>query len=73
MPNFDDVKLDVSILLGSGKISLSELKLAKKDLVLELETEIIEPVKVLVNGIVKFEGEVVVIGNHFGVKITNEC
>lgn len=72
MAKFSDVELDVTVVLGRGKIPLSTLESASIDTVLELDTEYIEPVLILVNGIPKFEGEVVTIGNKFGVKITNE-
>lgn len=73
MAKFNDVELDVTVVLGRGKISLATLESASLESVLELDTEYIEPVLVLVNGIPKFIGEVVTIGNKFGVRITNEC
>ncbi|MGJ4734876.1 FliM/FliN family flagellar motor switch protein [Leptospira levettii] len=73
MAKFSDVELDVTVVLGRGKIPLSALESASIDTVLELDTEFIEPVLILVNGIPKFKGEVVTIGNKFGVKIINEC
>lgn len=73
MAKFSDVELDVTVMLGKGKIPLSVLEKAAKETILTLETEYCEPVTILVNGIPKFEGEVVTIGDKFGVRITNEC
>lgn len=73
MAKFSDVELDVTVMLGKGKIPLSVLEKATKETILTLETEYSEPVTILVNGIPKFEGEVMTIGDKFGVRITNEC
>jgi flagellar motor switch protein FliN/FliY len=73
MAEFSSIELDVTVVIGKGRIPLSVLQATQKGTILELENEYVEPVTVLVNGIPKFKGEMVTLGNKFGVKITDEC
>jgi len=65
-----DFPLEVSVRLGEGKQyygSLLDLKLGK---IIELDREVQEPVDIYANGKLIAKGEVVVLDEHFGVRIT---
>ncbi|MDG5766738.1 flagellar motor switch protein FliN [Balneolales bacterium ANBcel1] len=66
-----DVEMDVSVQLGQIEMPLGKvLKLAKGSII-ELDKLAGEPVDILVNGSKIAQGEVVVIDEHFGVRISN--
>lgn len=66
-----DVELDVSVELGSIELPLGKILQLTKGSVLELEKLASEPVDILVNGRQFAHGEVVVIDECFGVRISN--
>lgn len=65
-----DVKMDVTVELGRTHLPLKEVLQLEDSSVIKLERMAGEPVDLLVNGRLIAKGEVVVIGNNFGVKIT---
>lgn len=66
-----DVPIEVSVILGRTKKTIKEvLELANGSLI-ELDKLVEEPVEILVNGKIVAEGEVVVVNENFGVRITN--
>lgn len=65
-----DVKMDVTVELGRTQLPLKEVLQLEDSSVIKLERLAGEPVDLLVNGRLIAQGEVVVIGNNFGVKIT---
>jgi len=65
-----DVKMDVTVELGRTHLPLKEVLQLEDSSVIKLERLAGEPVDLLVNGRLIAKGEVVVIGNNFGVKIT---
>lgn len=65
-----DVKMDVTVELGRTNLPLKEVLQLEDSSVIKLERLAGEPVDLLVNGRLIAKGEVVVIGNNFGVKIT---
>lgn len=66
-----DVPLDISVVLGRSRKSIKEiLELATGSLI-ELDKLAEEPVEILVNGKKIAYGEVVVVDENFGVRITN--
>ncbi|WCL50767.1 FliM/FliN family flagellar motor C-terminal domain-containing protein [Leptospira sp. GIMC2001] len=73
MADMKDIDLDITVVIGRARIPLSKLEKAEKDSILELDNEFIEPAIVLVNGKPKFTGEIVTVGNKFGVRIIDEC
>lgn len=66
-----DVELDVSVELGRIELPLGKLLQLAKGSVIELEKLAGEPVDILVNGNRIALGEVVVIDEHFGVRISS--
>jgi flagellar motor switch protein FliN/FliY len=66
-----DVELDVSVELGRIELPLGKVLQLAKGSVVELEKLAGEPVDILVNGNRIALGEVVVIDEHFGVRISS--
>src|SRR6056297_2412781 len=66
-----DVEMDVSVELGRIELPLGKVLQLAKGSVIELEKLAGEPVDILVNGQCIAQGEVVVIDEHFGVRISN--
>lgn len=66
-----DVEMNVSVELGRIELPLGKVLQLAKGSVIELEKLAGEPVDILVNGQTIAHGEVVVIDEHFGVRITN--
>lgn len=72
--NFDlilDIPLKVSVELGRTKKPINEILQYQSGSILELNKLVDENVDILVNGTLVAKGEVVVINENFGVKITN--
>lgn len=66
-----DVKMDLSVELGRIELPLGKVLELSKGSVIELEKLAGEPVDILVNGLCIAKGEVVVIDEHFGVRIAS--
>jgi len=66
-----DVELDVSVELGRKVMYVEEILRLGKGSIVELNKLAGEPVGVLVNGKKLAEGEVVVVEDHFGVRLTH--
>jgi len=65
-----DVNLDVTVELDRKMILISELLKLGKGSIIELEKSAGEPLDILVNGRKFAEGEVVVIDDRFGIRLT---
>ena len=65
-----DVTLEVTVELGRTKKSISEILEFSPGTIIELDRIAGEPIDVLVNGKFVAKGEVVVIEESFGVRIT---
>ncbi|HEX9657732.1 MAG TPA: flagellar motor switch protein FliN [Bacteroidota bacterium] len=65
-----DMALPVSIELGRMNLTIQDILDLERGQVVEFEKLASEPVDILVNGKKMAEGEVVVIENHFGVRLT---
>ena len=65
-----DVRQTVSIILGEGQESFDNVSRWQEGSLLELDKVSGQPVDVMVNGKVCFRGEVVVVAENFGVRIT---
>ncbi|KAF0096123.1 MAG: flagellar motor switch protein FliN/FliY [Puniceicoccaceae bacterium 5H] len=65
-----DIKVEVTIQLGSCELPMREIVELTPGAVLQLKQNAKEPVALLVNGKLIAYGEVVVVENNFGVKIT---
>ncbi|MFZ5648363.1 MAG: flagellar motor switch phosphatase FliY [Bacillota bacterium] len=66
-----DVPLRVSVVLGRTKRPIKEVLNLTPGAIVELNSLVDEPVEVLVNGTLVARGEVVVVNENFGVRITN--
>lgn len=66
-----DVPLDISVVLGRTKKTIKEILDLGTGSLVELDKLAEEPVEVLVNGKTIAYGEVVVVDENFGVRITN--
>ncbi len=66
-----NVELDLSVELGRIELPLGKVLQLSKGSVIELEKLAGEPVDILVNGHYIAKGEVVVIDEHFGVRISS--
>ncbi len=65
-----DIPLTVEVIVGSTTMLLKDLLNIGPGSVIELDREINEPVDIRVNGKLMAQGELVVIGEKFGVRIT---
>lgn len=66
-----DVPLDLSVILGKSRKSIKDILALSTGSVVELDKLTDEPLEILVNGKLIATGEVVVINENFGVRITN--
>ncbi|MEX0680382.1 MAG: flagellar motor switch protein FliN [Balneolales bacterium] len=66
-----DVEMEVSVQLGQIEMPLGKVLQLSKGSIIELNKLAGEPVDILVNGSYIAHGEVVVIDEHFGVRISN--
>ncbi len=66
-----DVELDVTVELGRKDMPVEDILRLGKGSVIELNKLAGEPVDVLINGKKLAEGEVVVVEDHFGVRLTH--
>jgi flagellar motor switch protein FliN len=74
MNDFDiilDIPVQVSVELGRAKLSIRKLLQLAHGSVLELDSLAGEPLDVLVNGTLIAQGEVVVINDKFGIRLTD--
>ena len=65
-----DVALEISVALGTSHMSIAEILALRTGSVVELDKLAGEPVDVSVNGTLVARGEVVVVDEKFGVRIT---
>ena len=66
-----DIPLKVTVLLGRTRWPIKDILGLTPGAVVELQSLVDEPVEVLVNGVLVALGEVVVVNENFGVRITN--
>ncbi|WP_309723461.1 flagellar motor switch protein FliN [Armatimonas sp.] len=65
-----DVRLTVSAEIGRVQMPVRQVMLLAPGALVELQRSASEPVDILANGHCIARGEIVVIGEHFGVRIT---
>jgi flagellar motor switch protein FliN/FliY len=65
-----DVKVNVTVQLGSAELPMREIFELTPGTVLQLKQDAKDPVGLYVNGRLIAYGEVVVVEDHFGIKIT---
>ena len=66
-----DIPVDVSLRVGSTDMSIRDLVSLVEGSVVALDTDAGEPMDVLVNGTLIAHGEIVVVDNRFGVRLTD--
>ena len=66
-----DVELELSAILGEANIPLKKVLDLTKGSILELDEKTTSPIKLLANGREVAQGEVIIIEDNFGLRITN--
>ena len=66
-----DVELPVSVSFGRAQVPLREVLKLTTGSIVELNRSITEPVEVIVNNCVIARGEVVVVNEKFGIRLTD--
>jgi flagellar motor switch protein FliN len=66
-----DVPITLSMEVGRSKISIRELLGLNPGAVVKLQRAVGEPMDILVNGCLVARGEVVVVGEQFGIRIAD--
>ena len=66
-----DIPVTLSMEIGQTRISIDELLKLGKGSVIELQRMAHEPLDVLVNGTLVAHGEAVVVGDRFGIRLTD--
>lgn len=72
-PNLErilDIPLQVKVILGQGTRSVKDVLSLMPGAIVEFERNVAEPVDIMLNGKLIARGEVVVVEEHFGVRIT---
>lgn len=67
----DSVKISLSVVVGEAQTTLGELMGLKQASVLKIDRAVDTPVDVMVNGNVVARGQLVVVDDNFGVRITD--
>lgn len=65
-----DVRVNLSVQLGSSELPMKEILELNHGAVVQLKQKAKDPVSLLVNGKLIAYGEVVVVEDNFGIKIT---
>ena len=66
-----DLPVQVVVELGRTRISISELLSFKKGSVVELNVRAGDPLDLVVNGCLIAQGEVVIVNNRYGIRLTD--
>lgn len=66
-----DVELELSAILGETDTSLKKVLDITKGTIIELDNKTSTPIKLLANGCEIAQGEVVIIEDNFGLRLTN--
>mgnify|MGYP000918049488 CR=1 FL=1 len=66
-----DVPIEISVILGRTKKTIKDVLELTNGSLIELDKLVEEPVEILVNGKMVAQGEVVVVNENFGVRLTN--
>lgn len=66
----DSVKVSLSVMVGEAQTTVGELMGLKEASILKTDRKADYPVDIVVNGNVVARGQLVVVDDHFGVRIT---
>ena len=67
---FGSIPVDVTVMLGKTRVDLQKLLQMAKGDVIELTKKAGESVEIMVNSQVIAQGEIVAVGENYGVKVT---
>ena len=70
MNRFDDISVDISVVLGKSEMPVHQLLRMGRGAVIELDTHEGDDVKILANNTPVAEGQVTVVGDKVGIVIT---
>ena len=70
LSQIQDVRVTVSMELGRAEMTLDQVLQVGEQSLIELEKGVGEPIDILLNGKLFARGEVVTIGENFGVRVT---
>jgi flagellar motor switch protein FliN/FliY len=73
MSRFYDVKVTVTVELGRTSLPLSEMLKLGEGAVIELSRGVSEPVDLVADGVLLARGEIVVVNDCYGIRITEVC
>lgn len=65
-----DIPVKISVVLGRTRMTIGEILSLEPGTVVELDKQVGEPVEILANGKLILKGEVVVIDENFGIRVT---
>ncbi|MBF0169692.1 MAG: flagellar motor switch protein FliN [Nitrospinae bacterium] len=71
LDNFRDIPLTISVELGKAKTSVREVLGYQAGSVVELTKLVGEPMEIYINGLLTARGEVVVVNERFGIRVTD--
>lgn len=71
LEQLQDIKVPVSLVLGNAMLPLEQLVHLQEEQIIELDRVAGEAVDVRINGRTIAKGEVVVVNNHFAVRLIN--
>lgn len=66
----DSVKVTLTVVVGEASTTLGELFKLQENAVLTIDRHVEQPVDLVINGSVVARGQLVVVGDNFGVRIT---
>lgn len=66
----DHVSVEIEAVLGASSMTIGELRALAKDDVVQLAASLADPVELRVNGRTIGVGEIVAVGECFGIRIT---
>ncbi|GHB48656.1 hypothetical protein GCM10007094_42410 [Pseudovibrio japonicus] len=70
MNRFDDISVDISVVLGKSEMPVHQLLRMGRGAVIELDTHEADDVKIMANNTPVAEGQVTVVGDKVGIVIT---
>ena len=66
-----DVPVQVTVALGRAKMPIRDLLSLTQGSIIELDIHAGEPLDIMVNGCLVAQGEVVVVNEHYGIRLTD--
>jgi flagellar motor switch protein FliN/FliY len=67
----ESIEVNISIEVGRTEMTIKDLLLLNEGSVIELDRLAVEPLDILVNGAIIAKGEVVMVGERYGVRFTD--